>query len=103
MSKLLPRFLAVILAIGCCSQGWAQLTIDPACPNETVQCLADLYDVDCPSDPVVYHEGDDEMLPCGDVECTLVREITENKQVCIASTAIPNNGSDAGAGSGCCC
>ena len=97
MSKLYSRLFAVLFAIGCCTQGWAQLTIDPACPDETVQCIADLYDITCPADPIVFHEGDELQEPCGDVECTLVREITENKVTNIATTAMPNSGSEAGA------
>ena len=97
MSKLYSRLFAVLFAIGCCTQGWAQLTIDPACPDETVQCIADLYNITCPADPIVYHDGDELQEPCGDVECTLVREITENKVTNIATTAHPNNGSEAGA------
>lgn len=78
MSKLLPRFLAVILAIGCCSQGWAQISIDASCETTTVQCLADLDDVACPDAPnVLGAEGE----VIGTASCLLVSERDSNREI----------------------
>ena len=97
MSKLLPRLFAVILAIGCCSPGWAQLTISPGCSDQTVQCTAALDTVMCPIDPVAY-QGDDELLePCGTAECILASEKQSKRVSNTATTAVPINGADAGA------
>ncbi len=94
MSKLLPRFLAVILAIGCCSQGWAQISIDASCETTTVQCLADLDDVACPDAPnVLGAEGE----VIGTASCLLVSERDSNREICTATTANPISGSNAGA------
>lgn len=93
MSKLLPRLIAVLLTIGCCSQGWAQLTIDATCTNTTVQCLADLDTVTCPTEPTLLFNGD----PIGTADCLLVSERDKNRENCTATTAMPISGSNAGA------
>ena len=75
MSKLLPRFLAVLLSIGICSQGWTQITIDASCATTTVQCLADLDAVDCLDNPDVLN-GDEVV---GEASCLLVSERNSNR------------------------
>jgi len=94
MSKLLPRLFAVLFSIGCCSQVWTQLTIDATCENTTVQCLADLDAVTCPDSPAVF---DGEGQEIGTADCLLVSERDNNRQLCTATTAYPNSGSNAGA------
>ena len=94
MSKLLPRLFAVLFSIGCCSPIWAQLTIDASCSNTTVQCLADLDEVTCPDSPAVL---DAEGQEIGTADCLLVSERENNRQLCAATTAFPNSGSNAGA------
>ena len=94
MSKLLPRFFAVLLAIGCCSQGWAQLAIESSCVDgTTVQCLADLDAITCPDDATVTLNGD----PIGDASCILISQRDSAAQLCTATTANPVTGSNAGA------
>ncbi|MBL6619379.1 MAG: hypothetical protein ISP54_03375, partial [Flavobacteriales bacterium] len=94
MSKLLPRLFAVLFSIGCCSPVWTQLTIDATCENTTVQCLADLDAVTCPDSPAVF---DGEGQEIGTADCLLVSERDNNRQLCTATTAYPNSGSNAGA------
>jgi len=93
MSKMLPRFLAVLLSIGICSQGWAQITIDASCETTTVQCLADLDEVSCTDNPDVLN-GDEVV---GEAACLLVSERDSNREICTATTANPISGSNAGA------
>lgn len=93
MSKLLPRLIAVLFSVACCSPSWAQLSIDASCDTTTVQCLADLDAITCDAPDLLGSEGE----VIGTASCLLVSERDSFREICTASTANPISGSNAGA------
>ena len=97
MFKLYPRLIAALFAICCWAPAWAQLTIEPGCSDQTVECTADLDAVTCPLNPIAYQADEELSEPAGTAACILASEKQSNRIQNMATTAVPLNGADAGA------